>query len=102
MTVRMTVFLARGIVALVLARLRPLETKNRFAFFHEIEAITGDGFEISRVGLEQGHFAGLMSEQDLLLVHLRLQMVDLGAALRQLLVRWNKQTHDHEPECEDE
>jgi len=101
MTVRMTVFLARGIVASCLC-LRRLETKNRFAFFHEIEAITGDGFEISRIGLEQGHFAGLMSEQDLLLVHLRLQMVDLGAALRQLLVRWNKQTHNHEPECDDE
>jgi len=83
-------------------RLRRLEAKNRFALFHEIEAITGDGFEISCIGLEQGHFAGLVREQDLLLVHLRLQIVDLGAALRQLLVRWNKQTHDHKPECDDE
>ena len=92
----------RGIVAPVLARPRRLEAKNRFAFFHKIEAITGDGFEIGRIGLEQGHFSRLMGEQDLLPVHLRLQIVDLGAALRQLLVRWNKQTHDHKPECDDE
>jgi len=92
----------RGIVALVLARLRRLETKNRFAFFHEIEPISSDGFEISHIRLEQGDFARLAREQGLLLGCLRLQIVDFGLALPQFFVWWHKQTDDHQPERDDE
>ena len=86
----------RGIFAF--SRLRRLETENGFAFFHEIETIARDRFEISHIRLEQAYFASLPREQNLLLVYLRLQIVDFGAALRQLFVGRDKQTHDHEPD----
>ena len=38
----------------------------------------------------------------MLLVHLLLQLINLGAALHQFLVRRHEQTHDHQPDREDE
>src|SRR6266566_9930860 len=87
---------ARGFF--ILAVLRRFETENGFAFFHEIETISRDCFEISRIRLEQGYLASLSREQSLLLVYLRLQIIDLGAALRQFFVGRNKQTYDHKPD----
>jgi hypothetical protein len=85
-----------------LSRLRRLEMKNRFAFFHQVEAIAGDCFQIRHVGLEQTHFAGLTGEQKLLLVYLRLQIIDLAPALHKPFVGWNEQTDDAEPDGHDE
>jgi hypothetical protein len=93
---------ARGFDGVRFGGARRLKTKDRFAFFHEIETIARDRFQISRVGLEQIYLASLMRKQTLLLVYLYLQVVDLGPALHQFFVGRNEQAHDHQPDCEDE
>ncbi len=80
---------------------RRFQAKNCFAFLHEIETIARDGFQIGHVGLEKVDLASLTREQTLLPVQLLLQLVDFGAALHQLFVRWNKQAYNHEPDRED-
>ena len=42
------------------------ETKNRFAFFHQIETIARNRFQISCVSLNQVHFARLPREVNLI------------------------------------
>lgn len=85
-----------------LRRPRRFEAENRFAFLHDVETIARKRFEISRVGLQQTHFASLPREQDFLLVPLALQSFDVVAALRKFFVRRHKQTYDHEPDREEE
>jgi len=69
---------------------RRLETKNCFAFLHEIKTIARNRFQISRVSLEEIDLASLTREQTLLLVHLFLQVVDLRATLLQFFIGWNE------------
>ena len=90
---------ARGILALVRLR-RGLDSEDRFAFFHQIEPVARDRFQIRRIGLEQIHFTGLAGEQDLLLVALRLKLIDLGVSDFEFFVRWDKHAHDYEPDRE--
>src|SRR5581483_8474523 len=90
---------ARGVFSFWLSR---FQTENRFAFFHQVELVARDRFQIRRIGLEQIHFARLLREQHLLFVHLRLQIVDLAAAPIQARVLRHEQTNDHENEGEDE
>ena len=73
--------LPAGIVRFRLCSTRRLETENRFAFFHQIETIARNRFQIGRVSLEQIDLARLMCEQILLFVYLLLQIVDLRTAL---------------------
>ena len=73
---------ARGIAGFWLRRARGFETEDRFAFFHQIQAIARNRFQISCVSLKQVDLARLMREQSLLLVYLLLQIVDLRTALR--------------------
>ena len=72
---------ARGIVRFWFRRTCRLKTENCFAFFHQIETIARNRFQVGRVGLEQIDLASLMCEQILLLVYLLLQIVDLRTAL---------------------
>jgi putative transposase len=72
---------APGITRFWLRSARWFETENCFAFFHQIETIARNGFQIGSVSLEQIDLARLMCEQILLLVYLLLQIVDLCAAL---------------------
>src|SRR5260370_25705479 len=76
--------------------------KNRLASLHEIETIARNRFQIGHVGFEQIDLACLAREQTLLLVYVRLQVIDLGPALHQSFVRRNEQTHNHQPDCEEE
>lgn len=73
--------LARRFVGFWLCSTRRLEAENRFAFFHQIETIARNRFQIGRVSLEQIDLARLMCEQILLFVYLLLQIVDLRTAL---------------------
>src|SRR5436305_4270894 len=92
----------RGAVGLRFCSPRRLKTKNRFALLHQIEAIARNRFQISRVCFEHIDLASLPREQNLLFVYLFLQVIDLGPALDKSFVRWNEQTHNHEPDSEDE
>jgi hypothetical protein len=73
---------------------RRLEAQDRFAFLHQVETITRHDLEISRIGFEQIDLASLVREQRLLLVHLRLEIVDLSPALSEFFVGRQKQTDD--------
>ena len=53
-------------------------------------------FQISRVRLAQVYFPRLAREQNFLIVHQALQILDFAPALRELFVGRHKQTHDHE------
>jgi hypothetical protein len=97
-----TRLLARGIAGLRFASPRGLKSKNRFAFLHEIQTIARDRFQIIHVSLEKVDLVSLTREQTLLHVYLLLQLVDFGAALHQLFVRWDEQAHNHEPDREDQ
>jgi hypothetical protein len=57
------------------------QAKNGFAFFHQVESVARDRFQVSRIGFEQVHFPGLSSKKSFLLRHQRLQLVDLVAIL---------------------
>jgi hypothetical protein len=83
-------------------RARRFETKNRFAFLHEIKAIARDRFEVTDVRLEQIDLARLARQQRLLLIDLLLEVVDLSATLHQFFIRRHKQTHDHQPDRYDQ
>ena len=74
-----------------------LQPKDGLAVFHQIEPVTGNRFQISRVGLEQIDFAHLAREQNLLIGYLRDQIVDFSPALSQFFVRRHEQTDDDEP-----
>ena len=74
------------------------ETKNRFAFFHQIETIARNRFQISCVSLNQVHFARLPREQNFLLVHERLQSIIVVATLLQSIVGRNKKADNDEPD----
>ncbi len=93
---------AHGIDGFRFCSARRLETKNCFAFLHEIKTIARNRFQISRVSLEEIDLARLTREQTLLLVYLFLKVVDLRAALHQFFIRRNEQAHDHEPDRKDE
>src|ERR1051326_3332488 len=80
---------ARGI-AWLWPRARRLEAKNCFAFLHQLKTIARNCFQIRDVSFEQIHLTGLTREQSLLLIHLLLQVVDLGAALHEFFVWGNK------------
>jgi hypothetical protein len=83
--------------SLLLLRCRwRLEPKNRLAFLHQIKAVPRHCFKVGRIGLEQIHFPGLASEQNLLIVHLTLKCLDFSLALTELFVRGQKQTDDDE------
>jgi hypothetical protein len=69
---------------------------------HQIKAIARDRFQVGHIRLEKIDLARPTSEKALLLVDLLLQLINLGATLHQFLVRWDKQTHDHQPNREDE
>ena len=87
---------------LLLRRRRRLEAENRFAFFHQIETITRDRFQIHSVACEQMHFPGLAREQNFLLIHLALQVINFGLALRALFVERKKQARNHQNDGEPE
>src|ERR1700676_589254 len=91
---------ARGIFAL--SGGARFQAKNCFAFLHQIESIACDCFEIDRVSLEQIDLASLSREQSFLVVHLRLEIVDLRRAVLQFLVRRDEQTDDDEPSRDEE
>src|SRR5262249_15914988 len=95
------ILLARGSYGLQL-RARRFKAKNCFAFFHQIEAIASDCFQVADVCLKQGNLASLRSQQTLLLVYLLLQIVDLRPALHQFFVRRHKEAHNYEPDRDDE
>src|ERR1700736_4253095 len=67
---------SRGIISFRLCLCR-FQTENRFPFFHQVEPIARDRFQIGCVALEQTDLARLAGEQGLLIVHLRLKVVDL-------------------------
>src|SRR5947208_2160898 len=79
-----------------------LKTKNRFRSLHQIEAITRNRLKISRVCFKHIDLASLPRQQRLLFVYLLLQIIDFGPALHESFVRWNEQTHNHQPDSEDE
>src|SRR6478752_4484305 len=79
---------------------RRLEAEDRFAFLHQVKAIPRHDFEIGRIGLEQIDLAGLTRQQGLLVIHLRLESLDLGPALPELFVRRQKQADDDEQRSE--
>ena len=58
----MTELSSRGIIALPFFA-GGFETEDGFAFLHQVEAVAGDCFQISRIILEQAHFALLPREQ---------------------------------------
>ena len=93
--------LARGSDGFCL-RARGFQTENCFAFLHQIKAVASDRFEIAHVGLEQTDLARLPRQQSVLLVDLLLKVVDLRAALHQFLIRRHEQTHDDEPDGDDQ
>jgi hypothetical protein len=76
------------------------DSENRLALFHQVEPIARNRFQVGRVRLQQIDFASLAREQDFLVVHLRLQAVDFSATLGELFISRQKQTHDHQPECD--
>src|SRR5438067_4338676 len=92
----------RGAGGLRFCSPRRLKTKNRFALLHQIEAIARNRFQISRVCFEHIDLASLPRQQSLLFVYLFLQVIDFGPALDKSFVRWNEQTHNHQPDSEDE
>ena len=92
----------RRIVRFWLCSACRLESENCFAFFHQIETIARNRFQIGRVSLEQIDLARLMREQILLFVHLLLQVVDLRTALHQFFVGRDEQTHNNEPDCQNQ
>jgi hypothetical protein len=77
------------------------KAKNGFAFFHEIETIARNRFQISHVGLEQIDLTSLTGKQILLFVYLLLLVVDLRAALHQFFIRRNEQAYDNQPDRKD-
>ena len=81
---------------------RRFETKNGFAFFHQIKTIARDRFQITHICLEQTHLASLPRQQSLLLVNLLLKIVDLRAALHQFLIRRHEQAYDDKPDGDDQ
>ena len=92
----------RGIAGFRFGRARRFKAKNRFAFFHEIETIARNRFQISHVGLEQIDLTSLTGQQILLFVYLLLLVVDLRAALHQFFIRRNEQAYDHQPDRKDQ
>jgi hypothetical protein len=81
---------------------RCFKAKNCFAFFHQIKTIARNRFQIADVCIQQVDLAGLARQQTLLLVDLLLEIVDLGSALHQFLVRRNEKAHDNQPDRYDE
>jgi hypothetical protein len=92
----------RAILLPLLLTLRRFQPKNDLAFFHQVEPIAGDCFQIGGIGLEQADFARLPTERQLVLVHLGLKIVDLTSALHQPFVGWNEEADDRKPDGEDE
>ena len=90
-----------GIARFRFGSARRFKAKNGFAFFHEIETIARNRFQISHVGLEQIDLTGLTGKQILLLVYLLLLVVDLRAALHQFFIGRNEQAYDHQPDRKD-
>ena len=78
------------------------EAEDRLAFLHQIEPIARDRFQICRVRLQELDFLRLPREQRFLLVHLRLQFLDLGPALLQFFVGRKEETDDDEPDGDEE
>src|SRR3954469_21315788 len=76
--------------------LRRLQPKNNFAFLHQIEPVARDRLQVCRIRLEQIDLARLPRKQSFLVVHLRLEVIDLGPAVGETLVRWKKETNDDE------
>jgi hypothetical protein len=96
-----TLLASCGIAGFRFGSARRFKAKNGFAFFHEIETITRNRFQISHVGFEQIDLTSLTSEQILLFVYLLLLVVDLRAALHQFFIRRNEQAYDHQPDRKD-
>ena len=79
---------------------RSFDSKNGFAFLHQVEPVARDRFQIDWIGLEQIHFARLFGEQCLLFVALRLEFLDIDLAKLEFLVRRYEQAYDDEPDRE--
>ena len=90
-----------GIARFRFGSARRFKAKNGFAFFHEIETIARNRFQISHVGLEQIDLTSLTGKQILLFVYLLLLVVDLRAALHQFFIGRNEQAYDHQPDRKD-
>lgn len=78
------------------------QAEDHFALFHQIELIAGDCFEISWIGGKQSDLAALACERTLLFVYLRLQIVDLGAALQERSVWRDKKCSDAKPDRDEQ
>ena len=70
----------------VFCALLRFEPENGFAFFHQVEPVARNRFQIGRISRQQMYFARLTGEEHSLRSHLRLQTIDFVTALRQLFI----------------
>jgi hypothetical protein len=77
------------------------DPENGFVFFHQVEPVARDRFEINRIGLEEIHFTGLLCQQHLLFVALSLELIDLLVSEFQFLIRRDEEADDDEPDREE-
>ena len=73
------------------------EAENRLAFFHQLEAVARDRFQISRIGFQERHLLGLPGEELLLFTQLRLELFHLRPILLQFFVGREEETDDEKP-----
>ena len=73
------------------------EAEDRLAFFHQFEAIAGNGFQISRIRLQERYFLSLLGQNYLLFIQLRLELLNFRPILLQLFVRREEETDDEKP-----
>jgi hypothetical protein len=78
------------------------QPKDRFAFFHHIEPITRDRFQISRIRFQQTDLASLSRQQSFLIAHLGEKIINFSATAGKLFVRRNEQTDNYQPHCDAE
>jgi hypothetical protein len=90
-----------GLFAFVCLRGGGFDPENGFAFFHQVEPVARDRFEINRIGLEEIHFTGLLCQQHLLFVALSLELIDLLVSEFQFLIRRDEEADDDEPDREE-
>ena len=73
------------------------EAEDRLAFFHQFEAIARDRFQIRRICLQERYFLGLLGEDCLLFIQLRLELFDFRPILLQLFVGREEEADDEKP-----
>ena len=73
------------------------EAEDRLAFLHQLEAVARDRFQIGRIRLQERYFLGLLGEDCLLFIQLRLQLFNFRPILLQLFVGREEETDDEKP-----